>query len=265
MAVWRALIGGFSLTGRLWAAMALLAVVFAAVGALATAFLPYEVVEGQVRVSAPAEVSEALRRLGVGLILYALAIGGSLFLLAGVFHGLRRQIRKESFSSADLLALSRAGFFPMLRWGIGFFGVQFAVAAVVGGAIGLLSKDLMQASFSTTLLFVGLALLFSPVILVERACGTWASFRESVRFVGRHPAGTLGLLFGAGFVGAVAWALWLIVALGVKRLQAAMGIAPFSPGLPAFFFGLILVVPQAFLTVYFPAVLYAYYHGKTSP
>ncbi len=275
MGVWRALIQGFSLTRRLWVAMGLFLVVYAGVGALATVLLPYQVVEGRVQVPTPADMSQALKHLGIGLILYALGLGLSLYLLAGVFGGLRRQIREESFSGADLFALSRSGSLPMLGWGVGFFLVEFAASAAVAVAAWLLSavtglgqaglsKALMQMGFYATSLLVGLLLLFSPVILVERACRAWASFRESARFVRDHVAGTLGIVFGVSLIGAVVWALWLIVAQAVRQVQAALGIPPFSPGLPVFVFGWVLVAPQAFLTVYLPAVLYAYYHRKTS-
>lgn len=246
-------------------------VVYAGTGALATLFIPYEVVEGRVRVPMPTNPGDALNRLVVGLGLYLIGIGLSLYVLGGVFGALQRLVRKQTVASGELRGLSRRWFWGMVRWALAFFGITFGlgtavalviatVGSVAGGAEA--AKALMQAGFSGASVVSGLFLLFSPVVLVERASGAWASLRESYRIVVARPGATIGIVLCVSTVGAALYGLWLPVAAVVNQIRAGMGIAPFAKGAPVFFFGLILVFPQAFLSVYLPAVLQSYYHAR---
>jgi len=268
VAIWQAWLQGFSLTARLWLAGVLLLPIYAGGGALATLFLPYEVVQGQVRVPPPTDVKQALHHFAIGLALYLLIMGLVLFVLAGVFFSLRQLLNGQTVSVRQYLQSCRRGYIPILRWGIGFLFLEFSIAIGVGLGVmfllyllgqGGMASALAQAGFGLAFFLVGFALSFSPIVLVEENRGVGSSFRRSARLVSEHPLGLLVLLIVVAFVVATAYALWLPVAQWVRLIRAGLGVAPFAPGWPVFLFGLVLDVPQAFATVYLPSVLYTYY------
>ena len=80
----------------------------------------------------------------------------------------------------------------------------------------------------------------------------------------RRRFATVRLIFFVSLVVAIFWlGDYFLPAPMVDHVRAAMGIPPFAAGFPSFFFNLVLLLPQAFMSVYLPAVLYAYYLGQT--
>ncbi len=271
MGVWRAVLQGFGLARQLWVALGAFLVVYAGTGALATLFIPFEVVEGRIRVPMPTNMAEALSRLIVGFGIYLIGIGFSLYVLGGMFGALQRLVRKQPVARGELRGLAGRWFWGMARWALAFSAITFGL----GGAVALIVATLataaggtgaagaiMQTAFSGTTVVSGLFLIFSPVVLVERALGAWASLRESCRIVVARPGATIGIVLCVSTVGALLYGLWLPVAAVINQIRAGLGIAPFAPGAPVFFFGLVLMFPQAFLSVYLPAVLQSYYYAR---
>ncbi len=272
MSVFKAVGQGFKFLPRLWMAFLVILVMNAVAGALATVALPFEVVDGQLRVPPVTTPEEAAARFFPALGLYLFALGYSLFLLGGVFSGLSRLIKGSPLSVAVYFQSAARWFFPMVRWGLAFMGVTVGSGIAASLLVGLLwgvtgrteaMQALIQPAFSMTLFVVGLVLVFSPVIFVDRFLGVGKSFSESYKFLKVHKGATLGLLLLVGFIGALAWTGGLILAGIVNGIRDSFGIAQFAPGWPVFFFSLILGLPQAFVTVFFPTVLYSYYTGKS--
>lgn len=77
--------------------------------------------------------------------------------------------------------------------------------------------------------------------------------------------GPLGAALWGMLIVALLWQVdVLLLAPAVRQLQAALGIPPFTPGFPVFFFSLILGLPQALIPVFLPAALTAYHHGTSA-
>lgn len=270
--VLQALKRGLLLTKALWVAMAMYLLFFAVIGALVTLVLPYEVVDGQVRVLEIRSGEDLAGRLMPALFLYGIALAGSVYILGGVLGGLHELVREKPFGWADLVVHANRRFPRLLLWGAAYFALSIGVGifaafflSFVWAALGkpALLKPLIGTGASFAFMLVGLALFYSPIILVERARGVGVSFLESWRFVRTHAQGTLLLVFLVSLIGAIAWLLgFFLLAPVVNGLRTLMGVQPFSPGLPVFFFSLILGIPQAFVLLFLPSSLYAYYHGS---
>lgn len=272
MTVFQAIEKGLDWTRRLWAAVIAFLLVYAVFGALATVLLPFEVVGGQVRVPVPVNPGDVLSRLIVSLGIYFGMVGFSVWLLGGVLAGSKELLGKRPFPAGHLFRAGRERFWRMIGWAGGYMisciGAGLA-AAFLAGFIAAVSgqtqavKSLAGLGFSAAAMAAGLLFLFSPAAIVEKGAGVWRSFGDSFRFVKSHGPGTILLVFLISFIGALIW--WfgvLVLARASGALRAAMGIAPFAPGLPVFFFGLINGLPQAVLSVFIPASLYAYYQGS---
>lgn len=269
--VWRAVGQGLDLTRRLWAAVIAFLLVYAVFGALATVLLPFKVVGGQVHVPGPANPGEALSRLIVALGIYFGMITLSVWLLGGVLAGSKELSEQRPFPAGQLFRAGGARLWTMIGWVLAYMvscagaGVAVAfvlgfVAAVTGQAAAM--KSLAGLGFSAAAMAAGLLFLFSPAAIVENGTGVWRGFGDSFRFVKSRGLGTLLLVFLISFIGAVIWWIGvLVLARASGAIRAAMGIAPFAAGLPVFFFGLINGLPQAVLSVFIPASLYAYYRG----
>lgn len=272
MNIFHAVGQGLDLTRRLWTGVIGFLLVYAVFGALATVWLPFEVVNGQVQVPMPANPTDAAGRLVVALGLYFGMVGLSVWLLGGVLAGAKELLEKRPFPAGELFRAGWARIGTMIGWvatyGACCLGAGIAaafllgfIAAVSGQAAAM--KALTGAGFSMAAMVVGVLLLYSPAAIVERSAGVWAGFGDSFRFVKGHGLATMTMVLLVAVIGAVIW--WfgvLILARASGALRAAMGIEPFTKGLPVFFFGLINGLPQAFLSVFIPASLYAYYHGS---
>ncbi len=168
--------------------------------------------------------------------------------------------------------LAKRWFAAILRWGLAVFGVALAAGLAVALVIAFLwavtgrsegMKELIGAGFWGALLAAGLVLVYSPVILIERGRGIKEAFKESNRFFNAHRGATFGFLLWLSFIGALIWLVWAIgVAPVVKGVREMAGLPPFPKGLPNFFFSLVLGLPSAFLSVYFPLVLGIFYRGR---
>ncbi len=273
MTVFRAAGQGAKLSFKLWGVTLLLVVVSSAVGALATLLLPFEIVNGQTRVPPPTSAGEMASRLIIGLGLYLPMMAFSLFLLGGVLGSAPRLLRNEAVSTGEIFQEAKRLFLPILRWGVAVVGVTLAAGmaaafffgflwAVTGRSPGM--KYLISAGFWGAMLAAGLLLLYSPVILVKRGGrGVMDSFKESKRFFNANRTGTFGLILWLSFIGALIWLAWAIgVAPVIGKIRAMMGIAPFAKGLPVFFFSLVLGLPAAVLSVFFPLALSIFYGGR---
>jgi hypothetical protein len=264
---------GFSLTRRLWFALLVVLVVSALFGAVATVSLPFEVdpATGTVRVPEIQTLEQLKTVLGPAMGLYVVSSTVALYLLGGILGGAARLLRNEPVSVRGFLAESNRWLIPMVWWatilsvvvlvlclaaGL-FFGFLWVMSAKQEVMKGVLLFAVMGTFFAS---FV--ALIYSPVALVQKGRGAWAALADSVRFFFGRLIGTLGLLLGVVAVGLVAAVANLVLAQVVNGLRQVLGVAPFAKGWPVFVFGLILGIPQAFLTVYFPSVLSAYYHGN---
>lgn len=274
MGVLQAVKQGLGLVKRLWVAGAAYLLLFSAMGMWVTLVLPYEVVDGQVRVPQVQNAEDLIRRLLPALGIYLLTFGGALYVFAGVLGNLGLLLRGRPVSAADFIVAANRRALSLLGWGAAFFGL--GLAAGIGAAflcsflwaiLGQppLLKPLIQMGGSFAFMGVGLAFTFSPFALVERGGGLRAVFLEAWRFFRGHAQATIRLFLAISVLGAAAWLLGLfILAPAVAGLRALLGIAPFSPGLPVFFFSLILGIPQAFVMVFIPSVLYSYYYGNSA-
>ena len=272
MSVWRAIGQGLDLTRRFWTAVLAFLLVYAFFGMLSTVLLPFEVVNGRVRVPMPSNPSDAASRLIVALGIYFGMVGLSVWLLGGVLTGTGQILEKKPFSQGELFRAGVARFWSMIGWVTGYAvscmgaGVAAAfllgfIAAVSGQATAM--KSLAGLGFSSAGMVAGLLFLYSPAAIIQNSAGVWRGFGDSFRFVKRHGLATVALVFWISVIGALIW--WfgvLVLARASGAIRAAMGIAPFAAGLPVFFFGLINGLPQAILSVFVPASLYAYYHGS---
>lgn len=272
MSVWRAIGQGLDLTRRFWAAVLAFLLVYSSFGALSTVLLPFEMVNGQVRVPLPTNPSEAASRLIVALGIYLGMVGLSVWLLGGVLAGAGQILEKKPFSSGDLFRASTARFWSMLGWVAAYAVACFGAGIAVAFALGFLAavsgqaaavKSLAGLGFSAAGMVAGLLFLYSPSAIVKNSTGVWRGFGDSFRFVKGHGLATVALVFWISVIGALVW--WfgvLVLARVTTTLRGAMGIPPFARGFPVFFFGLINGLPQAFLSVFIPASLVAYYQGS---
>ena len=272
MGAFQAVGKGVRIASRLWFALPVVVVSYSAIGALATVFLPFQMVNGRPQVPPPATAEEALSRLAIGLSLFLCSSAFSLYWLGGTLSSARQLLNGQAFSSGNFFDAAGREFFRMLRWALALMGVVLGFGIAVAALMGLLwvatgrsplMKALIQLGFTAATLVAGISLLFSPVILFEQGQGVWMSFRESWRFSRQRAAGVVGLLGGVVLVGVAVWLVGTLLAAGVGQLRQAMGIAPFAKGWPVFFFGWILGLPQAFLTLFIPASLYAYCWGQS--
>lgn len=270
----------FNLTHRLWVAILAVLVVSSFLGALATVLLPYEVMDQQILQAPTIQTPEQFRKVaGPVLILFVISFSFFLYLLGGVIGSLKEIFRGGTFSPPDLFKAGFRWFFPMMGWGLtigllafltaSFLGILLVSLAAGGGirpvspqekeALAALPVALYRFSYACT----GAFFLLSPIILIDQDKGAWRSFGEAVGFQFRHLFGVIGL-FGCVVLLGVVFQVWsMILGKMAEGLRPMLGIAPYAPGWPVFFFGLFLGVPQAYLSVYFPSALYAYYHGNT--
>ena len=273
MKIWAALGDGFKITPKFWVAILFTLVLNAFIGAVSTTVLPYVVVEGQILVPPITSVEEAAARFFPTMGVYFFSMAGSLLILGGTLGCLGQVTRKSpAVLPQTYLRSAKRWFLPMVRWGLGFgvatLGSGIVVAALLGFLWGILGQpewltSLIALGFSGTTFAVGLALIFSPFAFTARFLGVWKSFSESFRFIKSHPGGVVGLIFWISLFGALLKFVDLILAGGVGGIRTALGIASFAPGLPVFFFNLILGLPSAFLTAFIPVTLYSYYSGNT--
>ncbi|MBI3333721.1 MAG: hypothetical protein HYZ93_06500 [Candidatus Omnitrophica bacterium] len=271
MNLFRAAGRSFGLTHRLWFAVLSVLVVTSAVGALSTLLLPFQVTGGRLTVPPPADAQEAVSRAGTVLALFLLSSGLALYLLGGVLGGLQRILRGESVSVSRFFQFSREWFFRMAGWGcallllvVGGSVVVGLIFAVPGSALAGAGafKQFFGFGFLPVFLFLWAANVFSPILMVEHSQGIWASLGNSIRFFFRNLPACLGVLLCAVAVGVGMNIFGLLLEKIVRALRTALSIAPYVPGLPVFFFGLILGIPQAYLTVYFPSLLYTFYRDN---
>jgi hypothetical protein len=272
MTIFRAAGQGFKLTFKLWPVVLLYLVVYSAVGALATVLLPYEIVNNQTQVPPPTSPGQALSLLVIAMGLYLPTMAFSLYMLGGTLAVSRGLEAGEQVSRHEFHRQAKSRFGAIIRWGLAAVGaalaaglaVTFVMAflwAVTGRSEGM--KGLIGVGFWGATLAAGLVLLYSPVTLIERGRGIKDCFKESNRFFNRHRAATFGLILGLSFIGALIWLVWAIgIAPGVKMVRVMVGLPPFPKGLPNFIFSLVLVLPSAFLNVYFPLALGIFYRGR---
>ncbi len=264
---------GFSLTRRLWFPLLGVVVVSALLGAVASVILPFEIdpATGGIRAPEIRTLEQLKTVLGPAAGLYVVSSTVALYLLGGILGGAARLLRNEPVSASRFLAESNRWFLPMIWWAtilsivvlllclavgifFGFLWVMSAKQEVMKGVLLFAVMGTFFASFT--------ALIYSPVALVQKGQGSWAAMADSARFFFKRLIGTLGLLGGVVAVGLAAAVAGLALAQAANGLRQVLGVAPFAKGWPVFVFGLILGIPQAFLTVYFPSVLSAYYHGN---
>lgn len=272
MTVFRAVGQGFKLTFKLFPVVLLYLVVYAAVGALATLLIPHEIVNNQARVSPPSNPGDAISQLGLGLALYLPTMVFSLYLLGGTLAASLKLSDGESVPMEEFHRQAKGRFGVILRWGLAVLGAVLAAGlaatfvmtllwAVTGRSEGM--KGLIGAGFWGALLAAGLVLLYSPAILIERGRGIKDCFKESNRFFNAHRGATFGFILWLSFIGALVWLVWAIgVAPVMGRIRVMTGLPPFPKGLPNFFFSLVLGLPSAFLSVYFPLALGIFYRGR---
>lgn len=287
----------FGLTHRLLFGIVVVLLFTAALSALATMLLPFEVVEGQsiqipatihgtpqpvtvksntplLRVPPPKNWQEAKAILVPALVLFLFSSIGFLFLLGATLGSVRKLLHNEPVSPMEYLRSGARWFFPILGW-VSLLGVLVLCVSFLFGiplairAGGLADQDQVKKAiamfglvFMSVHLVAFLIFLFSPVSLVERGRGSWDSLGDSFRFFFKNLLGTIGLLASAVGVGVILTVVGIVLAGVVNSLRAMFGILPFSKGWPVFFFTSILALPQAYLTVYFPVLLYTYYNGK---
>ena len=100
-------------------------------------------------------------------------------------------------------------------------------------------------------------------LFVEQGRGVKESFKASSRFFNARRSASFGLILWISFIGVLIWLVWAYgVAPVVKVARTAAGLPPFPKGLPNFLFNLVLVIPSAFLGVYFPLALGIFYRGR---
>lgn len=274
MTVWRATGQGLRSCLRLWPGIAAFTVTYSAVGAAATLVLPFNVVEGRTVVPAPKTPGEFLSLLVLAGGLFLISTALSLRVLGGVLHGLERLERKEAVPWQEFSLGMKKWFGPLIRWAL-LFGLLllglllisiFLLAflwAMSGRPEGFKAM-VPQAAFLLTT-FLTLPFYYSPFCLLENRGQARDSFARSFRFAGRNLLGTLLLVVIISTIGAVLyWVDVFTLAKAANGLRGALGIPPFAKGLPVFFFGLFLLLPEGFLSVFAPAALYSYYRGKTS-
>ena len=268
----------FGLTHRLFVAVAVVVGFTALLSALATLWLPFEVIGTPpvIRVPAPQNWEEVRGILLPALTLFLCSSFGFLFLLAATLGSLRKLLHGEPFSPLGYFQSGGRWFFPILGWmsvlGLLFLALSsllgIPLAIQVGGLGSEVELKKGMAVFGLVLMMVHLAgfliFLFSPVSLVERSRGVWDSLGDSLRFLFRHLLGTVGLFASAVVVGVLLTVVGIVLGGVVNSIRGMLGIPPFVKGWPVFFFTLILGLPQAYLTVYFPALLYSYYHSNSS-
>ncbi len=272
MTVFRAAGQGFKLTFKLFPVLFLYLAVYSAVGALATVLLPYEIVDNQTRVPPPTSPAQALSLLVISLGLYLPTMAFSLYLLGGTLAVSRPLAAGGPVPMPEFHRQAKRWFLPVTRWAFAAVGaalaaglaVTFVMAflwAVTGRSEGM--KGLIGVGFWGAALAAGLVLLYSPVALVERGRGIRDSFKESRRFFNAHRSATFGFILWLSFIGALVWLVWAIgVAPVIKQVRVMAGLPPFPKGLPNFLFNLVLGMPSAFLSVYFPLALGIFYRGR---
>ena len=272
MTIFRSAGQGFKLTFKLFPAVLFYLVGYSAVGALATVLLPYEIVNNQARVPRPSSMGQALSELVIGLALYLPTLFFSLYLLGGTLAASLKLAGGEPVPMEEFHRQAKRWFGAILRWGFAVFGTALAAGltatfvmaflwAVTGRSAGM--KGLIGVGFWGALLAVGLVLVYSPVILIEQGRGIKEAFKESNRFFNAHRGATFGFILWLSFIGSLLWLAWAIgVAPVVGRVRVMGGLPPFPKGLPNFFFSLVLGLPSAFLSVYFPLALGIFYRGR---
>ena len=275
MSVLRATGSGFRLTLRLWMAVAAYSVANALVSFLGS-FLPHQVVNDQIqKVPLPTDPNELLALAIATLALFLIMVVSQLYLLGGVLGSLQRLLRKQPMQAGEFFRQCREKFWLTLKWGMVAFLLLLGIFCVGSFISGLLwavtghreeGRGLILAiGFGATQL-IGLPfLLYSPFFLLENGGRIRECFRGSFRFSMKRWFATVRLIFLVSLIVAIFWlADFFLPAQGLGRVRAALGIPPFAKGLPSFFFNLVLLLPQAFFSVYLPAVLYAYYTGQTA-
>ena len=272
MTIFRSAGQGFKLTFKLFLVVLFYLVVYSAVGALATLLLPYEIVNNQTRVLPPSSPGQALSLLIIALGLYLPTMAFSLYLLGGTLAVSRSLEAGEQILLPEFHRQAKRRFLLVTRWAFAAVGVSLAAGlavafvmaflwAVTGRSEGM--KGLISTGFWGAALAAGLVLLYSPVVLVERGRGIKESFKESSRFFNRHRGATFGLILWLSFIGALIWLAWAIgVAPVIRQVRVMAGLPPFPKGLPNFFFSLVLNIPSAFLSVYYPLALGIFYRGR---
>ena len=265
---------GFSLTHRLFFAMGLAVLLKATMNALASVFLPIEMINGLVNVPTMVTMEEFRGHVGPVLGLSAFSMTAALYLLGGIVGSVGRLLRKEPLSfPGDFFKAANRWFFSLVGWAFGLgliaIGLAILVGIVVGFLLAALRRDqvlqnVVRLSVMATLLISWTALIFSPAIFVESGCGVWRSLSESFRFTRKHLGGVFGLIWVVLLVGMGCLLVTHVLESVVQGLRQVIGIPTSAKGWPVFFFGLILKLPQSYLTVFFPALLYAYYHAATS-
>lgn len=274
MSAFRAVGKGLAATGRFWFAIPGVVIAYSAISALATVLLPFTLVDGKLQVPPPTNPPEAFSRLVVGMALFLSSLAFSLYWLGGTVLSTRLILQGETVSQRDFFDAAGRELFRMFRWALTLTSLAMGLGLLVAAPLGVLwaatgrssfMKALIQLGFTVTILFVGISFMFSPMILLERGQSVWSSFKDSWRFSHERSRGILGLISGIVGVGVVVWMIGLVLAGGIGQLRQMMGIAPFAKGWPVFFFGLILGLPQAFLTLFIPAALTAYHWGSSRP
>jgi len=271
--IWRATGQGLRRCARLWQAIAAFVVVYSAVGAVATLVLPFKVVEGRVVVPPPSSGAEALSLLVLAGGLFLISTVLSLRVLGGVLHGLERIERRDPVSWKEFSLGMRKWFGPLIRWGAlfglllaGLFLISVFLLAFLWAFSGRpegFKAMVPQLAFVLTT-FLTLPFYYSPFILLENGGKARESFARSFRLAVKNLSGTFLLVVVISTIGAVVyWFDVLALAKGVNAVRAALGIPAFAKGLPVFLFGLVLLLPEGFLSTLVPAAFHSYYRGKT--
>ncbi len=275
MTVLRATGSGFRLTLRLWIAVAAYSVANAFVSFLGS-FLPHQVVNDQIqKVPLPKDPNELLALAISTFAVFLVMVVSQLYLLGGVLGCLQRMLRKQSVEAGEYFRQCREKFWFALKWGMVAFlfllGI-FCVGSFLSGLLWAITghsaesrRFILVIGFGATQLLGLPFLLYSPFFLLENGGRIRDGFRGSYRFSMKRKFATVRLIFWVSLIVAIFWlADFFLPAPMIGRVRAALGIAPFAAGFPSFFFNLVLLLPQAFMSVYLPAVLYTYYVGQTA-
>ena len=266
---------GFRLTLRLWMAVAAYSVANAFVSFLGS-YLPHQVVNDQVqKAPLPTDSNEFLALAISTFAVLLIMVVSQLILLGGVLGCLKRLLGKQPMEAGEFFRQCREKFWFILKWGmvaflflVGLFCVGAFLAGLMWAITGHTEESrgmILMIGFLVTQL-LGLPFLqYSPFFLLENGCRIRDGFRGSYRFSMKRKFATVRLIFLVSLIVAIFWlGDYFLPAPMIGKVRAAMGIAPFAAGLPSFFFNLVLLLPQAFMSVYLPAVLYAYYLGQTA-
>ena len=248
---------GFSLTHRLWFAILFVAFVLSAIARVILSTLPHQITPQGIQVPEVTQLSQALETGGKALFLYLVSFGSSLFCLGGIVNSAWAILRREAVSLRRFLAGAARWFFPIVGWSISFFllsigpGIALGLVLAAGvmrteGSDPLALASAFQVGVAGVFLLFLIPLVYSPIVLVGREGGVWKSFGGGLRFFMSRPAGNIGVLSVAVGVG--------LLTRGVHLLFLGIPLLRFLEALPG-----------AYLTVFFPCLLCAYYHTETVP